>query len=57
MFQVGDVVQLKSGGPMMTVYAVGTKEPVSVICKWFDGGELKEERFSSAVLKIAKVEA
>jgi uncharacterized protein YodC (DUF2158 family) len=44
-FKIGDVVQLKSGGPKMTVTSVGTdhysQEPV-VSCVWF--AENKESR-------------
>ena len=34
----GDVVQLKSGGPKMTVQAIGSKiyGSDSVLCVWFD---------------------
>jgi uncharacterized protein YodC (DUF2158 family) len=57
-FQPGDVVQLKSGGPSMSVESVGedphTKE-LSVCCTWFDkvGNRqvLNRERFSPAVLQ------
>lgn len=37
--QPGDVVQLKSGGPMMTVAMVGeaqTTGEMTVWCEWFD---------------------
>lgn len=37
--QPGDVVQLKSGGPMMTVASVGEAHltgEMSVWCEWFD---------------------
>lgn len=36
-FKIGDVVQLKSGGPLMTVQKVRTDE---VDCMWFDGNTL-----------------
>lgn len=32
-FEIGDVVQLKSGGPVMTVYNV---DGSSIGCIWFD---------------------
>lgn len=37
-FRVGDVVQLKSGGPQMTVQSVG---PAAVVVVWFneEGGK------------------
>lgn len=44
----GDVVQLKSGGPKMTVdftYKFG------VACTWFDGQTKREGTFEPAMLK------
>lgn len=40
--QAGDVVQLKSGGPMMTVTSVGetTSGVLSAWCSWFDGAKV-----------------
>jgi uncharacterized protein YodC (DUF2158 family) len=39
-FQIGDVVQLKSGGPLMTVNEVGENYGVpTVFCAWFDSKE------------------
>lgn len=35
--KVGDIVTLKSGGPEMTVSALGL--PGTVIAVWFDGNE------------------
>jgi uncharacterized protein YodC (DUF2158 family) len=37
----GDVVQLKSGGPVMTVESV---EPSGVICTWFDAKNNHQQR-------------
>lgn len=35
-FKVGDVVQLKSGGPPMTVIELGVhSDPRRIWCKWF----------------------
>jgi len=55
-FQVGDVVQLNSGGPEMTVSHVGEKKfphggtvPV-VSCTWFEGKKLNNESFKPEVL-------
>ena len=51
-FNIGDTVQLKSGGPIMTVdgdgdYGIGVK------CKWFDTHqELKSNSFAEASLKL-----
>ncbi|WP_375163870.1 YodC family protein [Phenylobacterium sp.] len=54
-FQLGDVVQLKSSGPLMTVtYASGS----SVTCTWFnrEGGtfEVKWADFPVAALQAAR---
>jgi uncharacterized protein YodC (DUF2158 family) len=38
-FKIGDVVQLKSGGPKMTVVAIGEL----VRCAWFFGDNSKQE--------------
>ncbi len=49
MFKVGDIVQLKSGGPKMTVseiYKDGTYG-----CSWFVGTDLKEASFSANALE------
>ena len=47
-FKPGDVVVLKSGGPLMTVEAV---EPDRVYCIWFEGSAIKRDRFLPAVLE------
>lgn len=43
-FREGDLVQLKSGGPKMTVVIdqIGNH----LICKWFVGGKLNSGQFS-----------
>ena len=50
-FQEGDTVQLKSGGPDMTV-----KEWCKVYkaweCQWFDGKRLREARFAENQLRV-----
>lgn len=35
-FQIGDVVRLKSGGPVMVVRKEGSKICFGVLCAWFD---------------------
>jgi uncharacterized protein YodC (DUF2158 family) len=45
----GDVVQLKSGGPSMTV--AGEDEIGMVICEWFVGTNPQTKSFNPAVLK------
>jgi uncharacterized protein YodC (DUF2158 family) len=53
-FEAGDIVQVKSGGPRMTVYDVGeaamTKE-LLVWCEWFDGPNKKDGTFHPASLR------
>jgi uncharacterized protein YodC (DUF2158 family) len=45
----GDVVQVKSGGPPMTV--AGEDEIGMVICEWFVGTNPQTKTFNAAVLK------
>ena len=45
----GDLVQVKSGGPAMTVS--GEDEIGRVICEWFDGQVPVSRSFNAAVLK------
>lgn len=42
--KVGDVVQLRSGGPAMTVAYDGE-------CVWFEGGECRSHKFPVALLR------
>jgi uncharacterized protein YodC (DUF2158 family) len=54
-FEVGDVVQLKSGGPRMTVTQVGndTWEKPTVWCVWFVGTKQQTGAFPlGAVEKV-----
>jgi len=54
-FKKGDLVELKSGGPVMTVAEVGdftsTGLADGVKCIWFDRGRREQAVFDSAVLK------
>jgi len=55
-FQTGEVVQLKSGGPKMTVTYVGADavgQP-SADCTWFDGTKQMQGTFPQDALEIAK---
>lgn len=56
-FKKGDVVQLKSGGPMMTVSDpehVGQWGTKGVLCVYFDGNKKIEETFEVEVLQVAE---
>ena len=47
MFKVGDVVRLKSGGALMTVYNLNIGLPNTVSVEWFDScGNLKKDIFN-----------
>lgn len=53
--EVGDIVQLRSGGPVMTVQVINTKDAYgkdgAVECVFFDGARRLEEVFQPLVLK------
>ena len=53
MFNVGDTVRLKSGGPAMTVESVEQFEGVDMAhCVWFgDKGEVQRQTFPMALLE------
>jgi uncharacterized protein YodC (DUF2158 family) len=48
-FAPGDVVQLKSGGPPMTVNRKHASSD-ELICNWFDGKKHIERTFNAALL-------
>lgn len=56
-FKVGDVVQLKSGGPKMTIDTIGkfgmgsTRDEAK--CVWFEGTKRMEALFELPTLKSA----
>ncbi|PQL06077.1 YodC family protein [Pantoea ananatis] len=50
-FEPGTVVQLKSGGPLMTIEKFATNK---YCCEWFLEGELKSGFFSGTSLKEVK---
>jgi len=57
----GDQVQLKSGGPIMTVqdtgdYSLGSGIENGAICVWFDGNKPEEKVFDVATLEIYRDE-
>ena len=49
----GMVVQLKSGGPRMTVHVI---DKSGVFCKWFNDSEVKGGYFEPETLRIIKSE-
>jgi uncharacterized protein YodC (DUF2158 family) len=55
-FRIGDVVKLKSGGPLMTVTNPGstTGEHAVVSCSWFDGTTPHASVFPPDTLEIVE---
>ena len=52
-FKVGDVVQLKSGGPKMTVKNVYESDN-TYSCQWFTGSKLADGHFpQDSLIRIA----
>jgi uncharacterized protein YodC (DUF2158 family) len=53
MFEVGDLVKLKSGGPVMTISEIvhGINKD-GYNCKWFKGASKEQAFFEEEVLKI-----
>ena len=53
-FKVGDIVQLKSGGPKMTIYKLETFDGAErANCQWFEGNKPMSSMFVLATLKPA----
>lgn len=50
-FKIGDIVQLKSGGPKMTVTSVGER---SVITAWFAGSKKEAGSFPFEAISLFK---
>lgn len=55
-FKKGDTVQLKSGGPIMTIQDLGEYDYIQdgAYCVWFTRGEKSADVFDVAMLKHAK---
>jgi uncharacterized protein YodC (DUF2158 family) len=52
-YETGDVVQLKSGGPAMTVIWPSTVRPSLLECNWYDiKGRLQHGSFHFKMLRI-----
>lgn len=58
-FKVGDTVQLKSGGPTMTIEGIGEYDrgssQISAYCYWFSVDEVKSQVFRVEMLKHVRV--
>ena len=50
VFKPGDVVRLKSGGPLMTVEK---RVPTGIQCTWFDGMNVMSHSFRPESLVLA----
>lgn len=51
-FEAGDIVQLKSGGPLMTVYATPLNlAGVGVQCLWFAEGYIRRDTIEIIALE------
>jgi len=48
-FKDGDVVQLKSGGPLMTIKE--PHDPGTFICEWFEGAKKQQSVFKGTSLE------
>jgi uncharacterized protein YodC (DUF2158 family) len=46
-FKAGDVVQLKSGGPQMTIHAINNDVAT---CVWFEGKKVHRDTFATVLL-------
>jgi uncharacterized protein YodC (DUF2158 family) len=55
-FKIGDIVQLKSGGPEMTVQTLPDPPGKSYKCQWFAGKKLESGYFPLDSLKPVKPE-
>ena len=62
LFKSGDLVTLKSGGPVMTVDTVNTNifdddKMTGVLCVWFVGEKLERVRFDHRAIEPAPAQA
>jgi uncharacterized protein YodC (DUF2158 family) len=59
LFESGDLVVLKSGGPTMTVDTVNTdifddNKMTGILCVWFVGGKFERVRFDHRAIELAR---
>jgi len=52
-FSIGDVVQLNSGGPDMSIYYI-SENTRDISCQWFAGKKLEEGTFESKGLTLIR---
>jgi uncharacterized protein YodC (DUF2158 family) len=52
-FKIGDIVQLKSGGPKMTINSADAMSP-NVYVAWFVGSKREHARFHVDSIELAK---
>ncbi len=50
-FEIGDIVQLKSGGPKMTVKGTSPSIGGDLLCQWFSGSKLNHGYFDPETLQ------
>ena len=60
VFKSGNLVVLKSGGPVMTVDAVNTdifddSKVTGIVCVWFEGEKLQRVRFHQDAIDLARL--
>src|SRR5882672_9541522 len=60
VFKSGDLVVLKSGGPVMTVDTVNTdifddNKITGLLCVWFDGTKLERARFDHGAIELVQL--
>ena len=55
-FKTGDLVELKSGGPKMTIQGLTAFDATLYECQWFGGKKLENGYFKGDSLKLASGE-
>lgn len=54
-FKIGDLVKLKSGGPLLTVTNIEQELTfIAIVCVWFDGGDPKVNKFKEETLGLCQ---
>ena len=54
LFKIGDIVQLKSGGPKMTIREYTSTDENYVSCQWFAGNKLESGAFPTESLILVE---